>query len=219
MESVGLTYGRLTVLGKTLIKDKRNLISCQCSCGNLCEVASYRLASGHTQSCGCLRKEITSQKNKELKTTHGECANFSRSVEYACYSAMIFRCSEKSEKKADYFDRGIKVCTRWLDGQDGKTGFSCFLEDMGRRTSPRHSLDRRENNGNYDPTNCWWATRRQQTNNRRTTKYITRNGITLPLSVWAERFAIKWQTVWERIYKLGWDSDRALTEAPRKTKS
>ncbi len=88
--------------------------------------------------------------------------------EYGIYRGMIQRCSDRKSKNwKDYGGRGIRVCDRWLHGENGKSGFACFLADVGLRPTPKHSIDRIDNQGNYEAGNVRWATRRQQNNNKR----------------------------------------------------
>ncbi|GJE75884.1 hypothetical protein BGCPKDLD_2471 [Methylorubrum suomiense] len=103
------------------------------------------------------------------------------------------------------------MCDRWKDGEAGKTGFECFLEDMGPRPSARHTLDRRENDRGYEPGNCRWATMKVQGRNRRNNRIIEFRGERLCVSEAAERFGLKTNVVCTRL-DLGWSVERALTE-------
>lgn len=95
---------------------------------------------------------------------HGQ----SRTGLYRIWGGMIDRCTHTGRPYSKhYVDRGIAVCSRWRNGEGGLTGFECFAHDMGQRPSPDHSIDRIDNDGNYEPSNCRWATRSQQQRNKR----------------------------------------------------
>ena len=101
-------------------------------------------------------------------TIHGECKGGQISAEYVVWAAMMRRCYNPNCKDyPTYGGRGVSVCDRWRFGENGKVAAACFIEDMGRRPSPRHSLDRTDNDGIYEPSNCRWATASQQAYNRR----------------------------------------------------
>ena len=109
------------------------------------------------------------------------------------YHSMKQRCiNPKAAKYANYGGRGIKVCERWLASYDN------FYADMGYPPGSDYSIERRDNNGNYEPDNCRWATTKDQARNKRNTIYATHNGMTLPLSEWAEKLSIKYPTLRQR---------------------
>lgn len=119
---------------------------------------------------------------------------------------MKKRCFYSKHKDfKDYGGRGITVCQRWLDS------FEAFLEDMGRKPSPEHSLDRKDVNGNYEPSNCRWATDIEQARNTRATVFIDFRGEKMSLMAACELAGLPWQTVRQRL-GLGWPVDRALNQ-------
>lgn len=127
------------------------------------------------------------------------------SPEYRCRYNMITRCMPLSPDRANYADRGISVCQRWLDS------FSNFLADMGPRPSPDHSIERIDNDRGYEPGNCRWATRAEQGANKRTNRLITAGGETLTLKQWSDRTGINKQTLRGRL-RIGWPDEKVVGE-------
>lgn len=123
---------------------------------------------------------------------------------------MVYRCnSPKARGYRHWGGRGIKVCDRW----QGRDGFANFLADLGERPSRQHSIDRIDNNGNYEPDNCRWATSKEQANNRRDNHLIAHDGITLNATQWADRTGLKRVTIRQRL-RNGWTPEEALTTPP-----
>ena len=159
----GIRFGRLTAIERigTSKTTRAAIWECRCDCQNECSVVSTRLRSGNTASCGCLYKETRHTNNFR----HG----LSHSPEYRSWRGMFSRCcTQKNPKYPTYGGRGIAVCKRWRK-------FTNFISDMGFRPTSGHSIDRINNDGNYEPSNCRWATRGQQQLNKRRTRsgYMT----------------------------------------------
>lgn len=174
-----------------------------CDCGS--EFAAYRsnAASGDTRSCGCSRRRNPS------RLRHGDARKNSESPEYITWLAMRSRCGNpKNKSYFRYGARGIRVCDLW------ETSFEFFLADMGRRPTPLHSLERNENDGNYEPGNCRWVTKAEQARNRRSARFLTFRGETKAIWQWAEATGFSRATIEGRL-KKGWSVERTLTEPVR----
>ncbi len=193
----GQRYGRLVVV--ELFDRQRRKVRwlCRCDCGKETLVKTDRLNSGHTRSCGCLISDKLAARNR----THGKCDT----PEWSIWIGMLSRCRGCSP---NYGGRGITVCERW------RSSFENFLADMGPRPTRRHSIDRIDVNGNYEPSNCRWATMVQQNRNTRRTVKLTLDGVTKPIRTWSEEVGINPATVMSRIAR-GWDKKRALLEPVR----
>ena len=151
-------FGRLVVLRRADCANGHARWHCQCDCGGQTVVESYPLRRAKVVSCGCANRDRVAS----LNLSHGEASQ--ETPEYRAWASMLSRCTNPSHKSfANYGGRGIGACRRWLES------YRAFLEDMGRRPTPKHSIDRINNDGDYEPGNCRWATATTQQNNRRNT--------------------------------------------------
>jgi hypothetical protein len=193
----GMTFGYLKALSQSGVKhygkdkEPRSIWSCKClSCGNIDTYIGSELTQGKVSHCGCMKE----YPNK----THGD----SNSKYYFAWQSMISRCKNPNHMSyKNYGARGIDVCERWLKYEN-------FKEDMGDRPEGM-SLDRIDNDGNYEPSNCKWSTRTEQCRNKRTNRNITLRGMTKTLSGWAEELGLEQSSLSERLEK--WDFNKAMT--------
>lgn len=191
-------FGRITCIEPTGKRKRGSIVwRCVCSCGKEVFVNSNALMMGETRSCGCLKTDTNS---KQLRT-HG----MSRTRLYKIWIAMRRRCfNEKSKAYKNYGGRGISVCKDWMDF----VPFMQWAVENGYRSDL--TIERKNNDGNYCPENCTWATRKQQLNNKRSNRYITHNGQTKTLAGWATYLGVAANTLHYRLMRH--PKEKALTK-------
>lgn len=201
-DMVGERHGMLEVLEYTGLLKNRAYWLCKCDCGRQDIFRGDHLRYGNTKSCGCERDK------NQIKPTHG----MSTTNEFRIWAMMLNRCNSPADKGYyNYGGRGIKVCERWHK-------FENFYEDMGPRPGKEYSLDRIENDGDYEPGNVKWATDKEQCRNKRTNKLLTFNGETHCLTEWAEIVGMTPNTLQLRLF-YGWSVEKALTTPPGKSRA
>lgn len=200
----GQRFERLTVLERDCSDNtgrKAHWI-CRCDCGNYLIAPSHHLKSGAIKSCGCYSKDI----NKEIHTSHG----MRHTRLYKCWCNTKERCFSINNKSyKDYGGRGITVCEEWQK-------FEPFYEwAMANGYRDDLTLDRIDANGNYEPSNCRWATKKEQGNNKRNNCCITYNGEMHTISEWADIVGMPRNALYLRL-KRGWDVKKALEHPLKK---
>lgn len=199
LKLIGLRFGRLVVLRLDHVDVYGNRrFECRCDCGNKAVVRGYLLKKGHTQSCGCLQRD---RSRRHGHTCSGGVIKKSRA--YSAWQGALDRCRNENHKWYPWYGgRGIQVCERW-------NKFENFLADMGE-PPPKYSLDRYPNNdGNYEPGNCRWATMSQQLLNTRRTVFLTVDGKRMSVTDWARETGICRETLYGRIRK-GWSHEKVV---------
>ena len=204
IDLTGQVFGRLTVVERTK-RNGRLAWLCRCVCGVAKTVAGHYLRNGRTRSCGCFRSDFAAANHlSHGGRLHHRGPGARHNAEYGAWLAMKARCARvRLRDYPNYGGRGITVCERW------RHDFAAFLADMGPRPTPDHSVDRRDNDGNYEPGNCRWATRVEQGRNKRSNRILTVSGEARTATEWAQRFGVDVRTILRRI-SLGWHDDAAV---------
>lgn len=195
----GKKYGLLSVIERAANDAWANTQwLCKCECGKTTIVRADSLKNGKTKSCGCILSKTT----KKRFTIHGMYA----SRIYNCWKAMKHRCYLKSNAKyALYGARGIIVCEEW------KNNFKAFYDwAITNGYSDNLTLDRIDSNGNYEPSNCRWATSIEQNNNTKRNHFVTYNNQTRTIAEWARLLNMNYSTLMARLCK-GWSIEKAIT--------
>lgn len=205
IDLTGQRFGRLIAL-KCIGKNKfrYRLWECECDCGNIAIVTSYNLMHSRTISCGCYRIENT----KKQSTKH----NLRHTDLYVLFGGMKHRCYDKNAVNyKNYGGRGITICNEWLNN------FKAFYDwSMLNGYKKGLTIDRIDNNGNYEPSNCRWVTREVQNNNKRTCNYLTYNGETHTIKEWSVIKGLDYRCLQQRITVLKWDIEKALNKPNKK---
>lgn len=200
VDMTGKTLGRWTVMSYAGIDHTgQHLWECHCACGTIRIKSRYKLYERRSRSCGCLTREVA----RARFTKHGKHGT----EEYGIYRAMVERCrNPNNDRYKDYGGRGIRV--EW-------PSFEAFLADMGKRPSPKHSINRLNNDASYNAKNCRWATQREQLLNRRNNRRITYQGRTQTITEWAEEQHMPVVTLRARLER-GWTLHDALYRSRQK---
>lgn len=171
---------------------KGQLWLCVCSCGTEKVVNSHSVKVGTSKSCGCYNTEVIQSRAAVAKRLFEKYPN-----SYRRWANMIQRCTNKNNGAFhNYGGRGISVCSRWLNS------FENFFSDMGEPPFDGASIDRENNDGNYSPSNCRWATKKEQRENTRSTRRHTHNGKTQSIKAWARELGIHYMTLYYRLVKM-----------------
>lgn len=198
---IGRKFSRLMVLSRAPNNRRGNTRwNCRCDCGVETTVIGSALRGNWIGSCGCA--------SVDTRTVHGHGRRDNRSSEYNIWRGMVARCRNPKYKKYRYWGgRGISVCDRWLS-------FENFYADMGPRPSPEHSIDREDNDGNYEPSNCRWATRAEQARNTSKNRLFEYDGRRISMAEAAEMAGLSYQLLRGRLDN-GWSLQRAMS-TPRR---
>ena len=190
----GMKYGKLTALKRAENRSNTTMWVCQCDCGNITTVAAHHLKNGHTKSCGCLFVP------KSHVMTNTRLHRIWAAMKTICTNPNFFAYK-------NYGGRGIHICDEWMNS------FETFYEwSMRNGYADDLTIDRIDNNRGYEPSNCRWATRSEQSSNRRSVHEITYNGETHNIKEWAEITGINYHTLFSRITNPKWSVERALCE-------
>ena len=194
---VGKKHGLLNILHIVDCKGEKPKYYCVCDCGNIKEFVIYNIARTH--SCGCYRVQVG--KNRK---THGQSGKSSvKTKAYSVWSNMKSRCTNPKTSQYSYYGgRGIKISEEWKS-------FENFYKDMGE-VPVGMTLDRIDPNGNYEVSNCRWASLTEQARNKNNSMFLHLDGVKIHLTEASERFSIKKQTIWARIKLSGWTDRQAV---------
>lgn len=206
IDLTGKSFGRLKVIQYHGYIKEKSYWECKCECGKTTIVQMILLRKGRTKSCGCLSVELTVKRNK----IHGETVGKKFTKEYLCWLSIRNRCLRKySNSYPNYGGRGITMYTPWINS------YKTFLNDVGRAPTKKHSIDRIDNNGNYEPGNIRWATRIEQANNKRCSLKIMYKNELRSIRELSDASGFPYGLIFTRI-SSGWDVSKAITVPVRK---
>lgn len=209
---LGRRFGKLVVQAKDPVRSSNGGVKwvCLCDCGNTASIRGDALTSAGTSSCGCIRVDSF----RDMATSHG----LRRSPEYNSWHSAKQRCTNPNAKQyKNYGGRGIQFCDHWMS-------FENFYLDMGKRPSPQHSVERKDNNGNYEPGNCVWASKKEQANNTSKNVFYEYRGSKYSIAqLWEISQSIgscvALPTIFSRIHSLGWSVERSVEEPALKQRT
>jgi len=204
IDLTGQKFGRLTVVEISHSNRNGYYWKCVCECGNTRVVRGSKLRAGKTISCGCFKKDFLSILKPSF--VHGKTGT----IIYHTWQGMMKRCYDINDKHyPDYGGRGIKVCKRW------RISFENFYSDMGDKPKGM-TLDRIDNDGDYSPENCRWATIKQQARNRRSNKKFLFDGEMRCIKEISDIVNISYETLRRRLSSFGWGVDKAISTPVRR---
>lgn len=214
----GKRFGRLTIIKEVEPHinpkgEKVRMVLCKCDCGNETTIQLSRFTNGITSSCGCLRLERVKSLNKRYEKITGKKLpkdfSFRKSRIYGIWTDMIHRCTNPKEK--NYYGKGITVCEEWRSDF-----FNFYFWAIENGYTDKLTIDRIDSNRNYEPSNCRWATYKQQNNNNCMNRKVTYNGTTYTIGEWSEITGISRNLLYQRIVTNKWTIEKALT-TPKKS--
>lgn len=195
---VGHVVGWLTVTGPFQRIRSNRFWPVRCVCGIETLMRTDWLSTGRVKSCGCKKPEML--RASQLK--HGMC----KTPEYQVWSSLKGRCNDPTDSQyPNYGGRGIKVCEAWMHS------FEAFFASLGSRPSPDHSIDREDNDGDYEPSNCRWATPTEQVRNRRVSLFVEYRGERKLFIELCEERGVDYTLAYQRVFRYGVDLERALS--------
>lgn len=198
----GQRFAMLVAISRRYTPGRQSQWLCRCDCGRDVLIFLGNLTkANHQKSCGCLVPVQVGQRTGNYRHGH------SHEPEFHLWRGMIARCSNSSLASwNDYGGRGITVCQRWQDS------YEAFLADVGPRPSPKYSIDRIDNDGNYEPSNVRWATRKEQAANKRNAaRLLEHDGRAQNMSDWAKELGVTRATVERRLRVSGWSIAKAVS--------
>jgi hypothetical protein len=193
-----MKYGRLSIIEEAgQDKHRKRLVKCRCDCGTEVVVNFRSLITGNTKSCGCYHREVI----EKVNVTHG----MTYTPLYNTWRGMKERClSSKNINYKNYGARGITVCEEWMPFD----GFMKWAQATGYKDGM--TIERKDNNGNYEPDNCTWATMKEQNNHKRSNRVLSYNGRDLTVAQWSAETKISYRTILDRL-NSGWTVENALS--------